>query len=30
LSDAGRLSDAEFEELQEIVARLNADRRKDR
>ena len=30
LSDAGRLSDAEFEELQEIVARLNADRGKDR
>ena len=30
LSDAGRLSDAELAELEEIVARLNADRGKDR
>jgi predicted transcriptional regulator len=30
LSDAGRLSDAELEELEEIVARLNAGRGKDR
>ena len=30
LSDADRLSDAELKELRDIVARLNADRRKDR
>jgi predicted transcriptional regulator len=30
LSDAGRLSDDELKELEEIVARLNAGRRKDR
>jgi predicted transcriptional regulator len=30
LSDAERLSDAELEELRGIVARLNADRRKER
>jgi predicted transcriptional regulator len=30
LSDAERLSDAELKELQDIVARLHADRRKER
>jgi predicted transcriptional regulator len=30
LSEAGRLSDAELAELEEIVTRLNADRGKDR
>jgi predicted transcriptional regulator len=30
LSEASRLSDAELKELEEIVARLNADRGKDR
>ena len=30
LSDSERLSDTELKELQEIVARLNADRRKER
>jgi predicted transcriptional regulator len=30
LSEAGRLSDAELRELEEIVARLNADRGKER
>ena len=30
LSDAERISDAELKELQDIVARLNADRRKER
>lgn len=30
LSDAGRLSDAELKELEEIVARLTADRGKER
>jgi len=30
LSEAGRLSDAELQELEEIVAKLNADRGKDR
>ena len=30
LSEAGRLSDAELKELEEIVTRLDADRGKDR